>query len=318
MTRAIRKASRRRFIILVALIAGILSLNDPDPVKTLFTILFKDVTFGVENDDYDWTLERIEKSLGVPIPQDAVDVRYEGEWGRLTELELTFQAPPQSMDEFMSHFCQGISHQHYDPFRAIDLAKRVDYQFAVYMEDRWPSNYYSYSPNASDSLFGNRCDQTDRDFVKIVVDKSNAQNYALRMFYRLGRDQVNLDHRLPESPFLLRGLWLRDEYTFDLRLCIDTDPIEFMRLEHGLIGRFVEIYVGKSYLPLAGRDYLPLAHISENGRLRMDDDLTENADEYFTYCYDTRLLEPGPYTLTLKVSTLHGDDLEYSLPITAK
>ncbi len=102
-----------------------------------FSGQFMNITLGwfslIHDDNADWTPERIEDSLSVSIPQDAVNVSYDGEWGRLTVLNLSFQATAASMDAFTSHLCFGRLHPHYDPFNAINLFTPVDYEFAAYI-----------------------------------------------------------------------------------------------------------------------------------------------------------------------------------------
>jgi hypothetical protein len=100
----------------------------------------------------DWDPVMIQRSLGVALPADALDIHYEGAnrngaFG-ITYLDLTFKAPADSMAAFTEHFCGGILYQQYDPFRSIDDRDRINAQHVieVFLQDRMhPYSYYSYS-----------------------------------------------------------------------------------------------------------------------------------------------------------------------------
>src|SRR5690606_12955908 len=124
-------------------------------------------------EDDEWNLERIENSLGVPVPQNAEDLVYQGTWGRLTYLQLSFKAPPAAVDNFASHLCYGDLYQHYDPFNSLSFVHPIDHPHAVTLYA--PYAYYSYSPNSTDTLFGTQCLIEGPTVIKILVDKSNSE-----------------------------------------------------------------------------------------------------------------------------------------------
>lgn len=249
-------------------------------------------------EDNEWNVERIEEALGVSLPHHAIDLVYEGEWGRLTELTLSFKAPPDVMDQFTKHFCQGVVHQNYNPFDAINVADAISDPFAVELHTPFvPFSYYSYSPNASPTIFGNRCFGVDIEVFKIAIDQSNPEIYALEMEYLLGGGVPVLDIKLANSPFLFRGFRLREgqnRLVFN-HFCMEIDPLEFINDKDGFSGKKVNLSLDNQLLTSA--------FISDTGLLiPFNSNITgleEVSTTYFTYCYDTRYLQDGPHTLAI-------------------
>ena len=144
----------------------------------LFTIL---IVVGIRDfvsnsGGYQWTINSIVDYLGTSLPTDAVEIAYDGNTGRMGWLNLSFESSSQSMGEFLSKFCDGILHQNYDPFQAIDIDEPIDGAYLITMRD---ASYYSYSPDVVDTIFGIRC--LGKDQTQIVVDKSTPETYSIRM-----------------------------------------------------------------------------------------------------------------------------------------
>jgi hypothetical protein len=138
----------------------------------------------------DWTPAMIERSLGVAIPEHALNVHYEGanrngEYG-ITYLDLTFKASPNVMAAFTEHLCGGILYEQYDPFHSIDDRDPIHAQhiIEVFLPDpMYPYSYYSYSLGTPDTVVGNRCIGNNLFELQLYVDRSDSDFHFLHLSY---------------------------------------------------------------------------------------------------------------------------------------
>jgi hypothetical protein len=112
----------------------------------------------------DWSLEVIEELIDRPFPPSAQNIYFDGRIGVLgsygitPSLKFSFLASPDDATAFAHSFCNGVLHQGYDPFIALDSEYPSSGDILIAGD---PFLYYSSSPNADSDIAGNRCVRLD-------------------------------------------------------------------------------------------------------------------------------------------------------------
>jgi hypothetical protein len=112
----------------------------------------------------DWSVPVIEELIDRPFPTSAQDITFDGTIGTLgsygitPSLEFLFRASPEDATAFAYSFCEGVLHQGYDPFNALDSEFPSSGDILI-SGDRFL--YYSSSPNVNLNIAGNRCIRVD-------------------------------------------------------------------------------------------------------------------------------------------------------------
>jgi hypothetical protein len=159
-------------------------------------------------EDESWNKESVEKTLRVSLPVDASHIEFDGRRGRGARLDFTFEASYESMDTFVSQFCEGTLYQGYDPFNAIDISfyakEKPVKAYVITMNDYYPISYYSYSPNTSDHLFGIRCLSPKLGELEVLVDKTSPDVALVKMdafftCYKCGGYAASLPENTPSA-----------------------------------------------------------------------------------------------------------------------
>ena len=130
-------------------------------------------------DDDHWDRNSIETYLEIPLPVDADSVAFDGRQGRGGRLNLAFSASNESVDAFVSNFCDDTLYQGYDPFNSIDSEEQVDNGHLITVEP-WIT-YYSYSPGTPDNQFGMRCVFSGKGQIQVLVDKAASDTASVRI-----------------------------------------------------------------------------------------------------------------------------------------
>ncbi len=126
-----------------------------------------------------WTLEFVQEQFIGSIPPNATNVEYTDKDQNHSYALLSFSAPPAEADEFVSRFCFGRLFRGYDPFNAIDNVED-DLGHPIRTE---PAHYYfSYSPDTSSDVYGNRCYENTRGgLLQIRIDRSQMDFYHVKL-----------------------------------------------------------------------------------------------------------------------------------------
>lgn len=159
-------------LFLVVVVGGILLVR-----QVISTPLF--------DDNPKRTLAEMEQILGARLPSDAVDIIYDGERGYAAYITLSFKASSEATLEFAKHICDGVLHQGYDPYNALNTSQKPDQKPYLIQYDNFNFSYYSYSPNTPDTVWGNRCWPFRTGLYQIRIDHTNPTLSELRF------DQLN-------------------------------------------------------------------------------------------------------------------------------
>jgi hypothetical protein len=261
------------------------------------------------------TIDDIEKFLGAALPQDAVDIEYYAtrDYGML--VRLTFNASPKSVSLFTAHICNGILHQYYNPFDAMNISNAVANAVPVSMQD---FTYYSYSPEMRPTYFGNRCWDSQRGLIHILVDNTAVNLFRVTLNSNQACNYVDngplpcaswgmFDVRpIPNVPIMVRGL-RAERYGYAQQygnVCLDIDPTVFSDASspwNGLIGNDIGVFVDSKAFPSA--------HVTTEGRLTANGN--RKADVHvFNYCLDANW-EKGWHNITLQIQMV-GTQRSYS------
>jgi hypothetical protein len=130
--------------------------------------------------DDEWNIDEVNAGLQIPVPTSASNIMTEGHDGRGGYLRLTFDSPADEANAFAAQFCAGVLYQGYDPFNAINVGEPFTYTYYIQIDNQ---GYYSYSPNTSAEVLGNRC-ALPTGQIQIKLDTTGDASY-----------QVTLDRR---------------------------------------------------------------------------------------------------------------------------
>jgi hypothetical protein len=268
---------------------------------TLGLILFRD--------DH-WTLAEVEKYLGTSIPKDAQNLTYISGTNRYVYVQLNFSASPSSVLNFASHFCDGILHQGYDPFNAINTDDKVEHSVKVDIVDYHTRSYYSYSPHASHNQYGVFC-YLYSGLYWVLVDQSNPTLYTMRFKHVGSRVPIQLDRKpIADFPIIVRGLGLESpsSYSADGTLCFDLDPDVVTATNvkwRSLLGADIEILIdGKA---------MNITYVNNEGHLTHKDNNNVYNDpdsNIFQYCL--LMLQRGLHTITIQLPSSFAGTRQYS------
>ena len=263
------------------------------------------------------SLRWIESYMRLQIPADAKDVEIHGETGGGgydPYFSLRFRASPNSVAQYVQGICGGVLHQGYDPFNAIDTGDIPPMR--PYLIKLRNFTYYSYSPNVSGALWGNRCMPWDDGMYQILVDKSQAEEYQVMVDFPDDCEVVAACQPIGENyirpsldlPLIIIGLaQLENEYLLiSSEICIETQLDYVLVAWQGvpkwewLAGAQVQVKINETIL-------IP-AVVSDNGRLRPTN--TQTDDFEFNYCV-TNSWSPGIHQIEMIIDPLDGTPRTY-------
>lgn len=131
-----------------------------------------------------WDMDSVNEKFEIPLPADAEMIEVSGHMGRGGGLNLSFQSSSETMEEYASIFCDGIFHEGYDPFNAIDVLEPQADAIRITMDGGTYNihSYYSYSPGTPGTISGSRCRWSDKGFqLQVIVDKTKDEQYSIRL-----------------------------------------------------------------------------------------------------------------------------------------
>lgn len=191
---------------------------------------FRDPCNNPLNDDYYCRIKAVWE-----MPSDASDIFFESGSGYWSGRTLRFKASSNGLPNFTRHFCDGVLHPGYDPYRAFNYGGRLGGQrFHLIKDTVHGFSYYSYSPNTPDTVRGNRCqgellsqirvEQVEPDLYDIRVDQGRHlwQNNCNLIPCRYIDD--NFIEPIPDIPFVVMGLDIDSSKNFVLvsnELCLE-------------------------------------------------------------------------------------------------
>jgi hypothetical protein len=112
-----------------------------------------------------------------PIPESADVIEYRT--GRVYGF-LEFEALPSDVDAFLERFCNGYGYSGYDPLAATNTLDPDENANTVLLQGSRQDYYFSYSQDTPDSIFGNRCFQTETGgLTQIKVDRSDSKRHRV-------------------------------------------------------------------------------------------------------------------------------------------
>jgi hypothetical protein len=141
------------------------------PLLLLVVFALRLGSFIEEFGGYKWDLDSINEHFDLPIPADANSIEYDGHRGNLGYLNLSFEAPSESVMNYAAMFCGGKFYQGYDPFNAIDIKEPRENAHLISMRE--VSYYYTHQTHLIVSLA--------RDAYRMVSSK-------LRLIKRILKD----------------------------------------------------------------------------------------------------------------------------------
>jgi|GEM_PF-6689149 len=174
-------------------------------------------------------IERLERWFGTDFPEDATDLVYDYNLQRGFFVNVSFSAPPDQMDEFSQVLCDGKLYQGYDPFDATNTYRPMRSDSVLVHTSS--SMYHSYSPNAPDTMWGNRCLQGGFTFA--AIDKSDPLAHHLVFIVNHSpyqeteygdfnpSDPPNYINPLPQFPFMIISVIKDDDqhYAISSKIC---------------------------------------------------------------------------------------------------
>jgi hypothetical protein len=138
------------------------------------------IAAGTDHDSRDGkaTLSEVESYLGVAVPNDAADITVNAVLERNeAAVDLRFTASLAGALSFGETLC-GELHQGYDPFQAINNDSSSPDAHLIKAET---FTYYSYSPNTSASVHGNRCLSPHGATYNIRIEASSPDQAGVRL-----------------------------------------------------------------------------------------------------------------------------------------
>jgi hypothetical protein len=160
------------------------------------------------------SLEEIEEYVGLTIPDDVSNLRHDSAMRRGGFMSFSFSAAPEVMGPFVQGICDGVLHPGYNPFEAVDTEDSFDRSVLIEIRTESPRSYYSYSPDAPLTMFGNRCWHEALGMIDILVDTSDPNLYSLSYKRSFGV-RIDLQPIYPTA----KPAWMPPDYpgplTFD-------------------------------------------------------------------------------------------------------
>ncbi|MCQ3933231.1 MAG: hypothetical protein DPW16_22520 [Chloroflexi bacterium] len=295
----------------------------PCLVVVAFTQVFPDFTHKIElrllGSMVEWNFEDIVEYLDVPYPEGATDIQYRSNrFDRTFYLELSFKAPPASALRFAEGICGGILYQGYDPFNALATSDPMP---GVHLVKNGRFTYYSYSPQASQQLFGHRCpslkngrtqlillDKTDARFYQVRYEVGTSSNYQLYNLPTLsiGNNYINPMHNF--RPFMMVGVAFTDPgyRLVTEEVCFETRQRYTAAVDDiydDFIGAKVEIWVDDKKMEDA---YISQYWVLSPKRKEAPDELF-----LFNHCLFQEW-KSGKHTVEVRITPKEGNSISYS------
>jgi hypothetical protein len=270
----------------------------------------------LSNRESTFELAGIENYLGVQIPKDATGIDVNSQTGYKPYFRLSFKASAESMSEFAKEICEGELHQGYDPFHAVDTAQVPPKR--PYLIKMQSFTYYSYSPDAPDTMWSNRCWPFRKGLLQIVVDKQNPSQYEFTLEMPENCEKVaacspignNYIEPIHDLPLIVIGMAERDgKYVLvSDEVCFET------QLSYVLSSGWTQVEKWKNLVDAqvsVTLDDKPLnnAYISHDGRLTQNGSTPDSFR--YDYCF-TEDWSAGMHNIRLQLQTNGGEYQEYS------
>ena len=293
----------------------------PACVVMLGILMFTAVTCVVAVAKYDWSdtvsWDDLQQLHDISYPQNATDLVYSIGQYRNFWVRLAFKAPPENALAFANRFCDGIFHQGYDPFNAIDTFQPSS---GAYLIKVWPG-YYSYSPNVPKTYFGNRCSDRLGFDIQIVIDKTIPNLYAVK--FDLPRSCGDSARKIPcYSHYSMHPAPIRnfnmlnvtgiekstdDEWIFSgNEMCLETHNL-FQDSYKQYVGSIVDISIDGHAMPRGyitqSQTLVPYTDINNDG--------TSKHGGTFNYCLNPDW-SSGLHIMNVQVTTKAGTKHQYS------
>ncbi len=131
---------------------------------------FSYIFYSIFSTNDKWTADRLENSFNVDFPDD-VDLTVEGR-PSLPVVNVQFSTSAEVVEQFVSQLCNGILHEGFDPFNAVQTIEPLPEM--ILFEDEF-SYYYAYSPDTLATTRGNIC-VLDRGGVLLVATEPTNNN----------------------------------------------------------------------------------------------------------------------------------------------
>jgi hypothetical protein len=263
-----------------------------------------------------WTLETINQSFQVQIPNTSSNINYEGHRDRGGFLRLRFDAPPKDALLFTNQFCEGVLHAGYDPFAAIELAEPFTYTYLIKI-DKY--SYYSYSPNTPKTVLGNRC-LFARSYgqLQIRLDTTDPNLYVVNIDRRFSCEEachfmpLNVVKPITHAPIEVLGInKVEDHYALAYQeLCIGLELKSVAERE-----KWRNLLGGNATVQLDGQAVGGF-NIALDGTLDFETNSTEANQqlegwrEYY-YCLPANEKQ-GTRQMSVHVTTLSGQELIFT------
>ncbi len=264
----------------------------------------------------EWNFEDIVDYLDAPYPEGATDIEYRSNrFDRTFFLELSFKAPPESALHFAESICGGILYQGYDPFNALATADPLP---GVHLVKTGRFTYYSYSPQASQHVFGHRCpslkngrtqlillDKTDPKLYRVRYEVGTSENYQLYgiPFYPLGYTYIRPTRGFP---FIIAGMTSVDQgyQLVSEEICFETGDSYPNQSDNNYIGAKVEIWIDN--------EKMEDAYISPYWRLMpVGKESPPNELALFNHCLFQEW-KIGKHTVEVLITPKTGNSISYS------
>jgi hypothetical protein len=238
-------------------------------------------------------LGEIEAYLGANVPEDASDITFDSDRGNYDLfIVLSFKSSPESAPQ------------------------------QVYLIKMQTWTHYSYSPDASQSVWGNRCWPFGEGVHQIRLDRTNPVLYEVR-FETPGQARwdcevipcrpfgQNYIEPIVEIPLVVIGMGADSNDAFVLvtnEVCVET-LLDYI-LGGGITANDRWAYlIGANIQVLIDDEPLEPAYISEYGTFRQSQH--ELDTHYFDYCF-TRDWQPGIHSMTLNLTTTEAESYTYT------
>jgi hypothetical protein len=272
---------------------------------------------------------------GEVLPPDAENITFEEfpGLGRAYYYKLQFSASPGSVARFASTMCEGQLYQGYDPFNSVNTSVPTSNSILV---RTWLSLHYSHSPDAPDRMYGNRCvgyrwvgqitvDKTDLNLHVVTVVSEGNNDYSTvdddvttEEYVYPGIDSVAPplhDIEFSEFPFMVIGVQRVDgEYVvMGDTICLETQTMAVYNANFIIGTKYVGPFSGSTVEISVDNYPLPTAYISEvTWKLMLLSDAgTRLPYGRWNYCVSPDL-ESGMHSMTLNVTTVDGEEHQYS------
>ncbi len=275
------------------------------------------INFYSTNENSEWDIDDLEDYLGIDIPETATEIGFHAEKGRSGgEISLTFLIPSESVSMFTEDICNGNLHKGYNPFNAENMSQPINNSYLIKMSN---FTYYSFSPNTTDLLYGNRCQPYSRGIQQILVTEVNSGLFEVKFFQPGDACQttnlpcselgVNYINPINNFPLMVVGLISKDgEYNLvHNEICFEMmRSYTFSWLEGWSYLKGAEVII------TVDDEVISPGLISESGRLVPVTPIGTNHPNqdfrYWNYCL-YRKWDEGLHKVKIELDTVSGEEL---------